>query len=199
MDEAQEVFERALELEPEHAYALPNMGYTLAAAGKPEMALLYFRRNLALIREQNLDSAERGGILDVAAVLAASGDTRQVAEFAGEAIAELEDEMAGQDWAVDDHAYLAQLLAAAGRFDEGEEHLAAAMGMEPDDGASQLEIARACAVLGHRECAIDGTRKALEMGFNDPFQPMLLPSMNSLYGDPEFMALFPTNGPEQAP
>jgi len=195
-DEAQAVFERALELEPEHDYALPNLGYTLAAAGKPEMALLYFRRNLALIREENRAYAERGAILDMAVVLAASGDNEQTREFVDQAIAQFDEEMVGTEWGIDDHAYLAQLLAAAGRFDEGEAQLASVMAMVPDDGASQLEVARACAVLGHRECAIDGTRKALEMGFSDPFQPMLLPSMNSLLGDPEFMALFPMNGPE---
>jgi len=193
-DEAQEVFERALELEPEHPYAMPNLGYTLVAAGKPELALLYFRRNLARIREQGLDHAERGGILDVAAVLAASGDTVQTGQFVDQAIAELDGEMTGKEWGLGDHAYLAQLLAAAGRFDEGEEQLAVVMAMEADDADSQLEAARACAVLGHRECAIEGTRKAYEMGFRDPFLPMLLPSMSSLYGDPEFMELFPVNG-----
>ena len=191
LDEAMDVFERALELEPEHPYALPNMGYVLAAAGRPEMALLYFRQNLALIREEKIDHAERGGILDVAAVLAAAGDTVQAREFADQAIAELEDEMVGREWSLDDHAYLAQLLAAAERFDEGEEQLVAAMNIEPDDGSSQLEVARTCAVLGHRECAIEATRKALEMELGDPYLPMLIPSMNGLLGDPEFMALFP--------
>jgi len=193
-DEAQEVFERALELEPEHPYALPNLGYTLVAAGKPEVALLYFRRNLARIRAQGLDQAERGGILDVAAVLSASGDTVQTHQFVDQAIAELDEEMTGKEWVLDDHAYLAQLLAAAGRFGEGEEQLAVVVAMEAGNAQSQLEVARACAVLGHRECAIEGTRKAYEMGFRDPFLPMLLPAMNSLYGDPEFMELFPVNG-----
>ncbi len=190
-DEAQVVFERALELEPKHAYALPNLGYTLAAAGKPEMALHYFRRNLAMIREENLAWAERGAILDLAAVLAASGDDAEARQVVDEAIAQFDEEMVGKERILDDYAYLAQLLAAAGRFDEGEAALAQAMAMVPDDGPSQLEVARACAVLGHRECAIDGTRKAFDMGFSDPFQPMLLPSMNSLLGDPDFMALFP--------
>ena len=193
-DEAQEVFERALELEPEHPYALPNLGYTLVAAGKPEVALLYFRRNLARIRAQGLDQAERGGILDVAAVLSASGDTVQTHQFVDQAVAELDEEMTGKEWVLDDHAYLAQLLAAAGRFGEGEEQLAVVVAMEAGNAQSQLEVARACAVLGHRECAIEGTRKAYEMGFRDPFLPMLLPAMNSLYGDPEFMELFPVNG-----
>jgi len=33
------------------------------------------------------------------------------------------------------------------------------------------------------------------MGFDDPYLPMLIPSMNGLLGDPEFMALFPVDGP----
>jgi len=195
-DEAQDVLETALELEPGHAFAMPNLGYTLMAAGKPDLALLYLRQNLARIRENNLSGAVRGGILEVATALAASGDREQARLFVDDAFAEFEAEMAGRDWALDDHAYVAQLLAAAGRFEEGEEQLAILMAMEADNADVQFEVARACAVLGHRECAIDATRKAFEMGMSDPYLPMLIPSMNSLLGDPEFMALFPVGESE---
>ncbi len=190
-DEAQDALERALELEPEHPYAMPNLGYTLLAAGNPDRALLYFRQNLVRIREQNLSWAVRGGILDVATTLAATGDRQAATEYAAEAIADFEAEMAGREWVLADHAYLAQLLAAAGRIEEGERQLAAITSLGADDADAQLEVARSCAVLGHRECAIESTRLALEMGFADPYLPMLLPSMNSLLGDPKFMALFP--------
>jgi tetratricopeptide (TPR) repeat protein len=193
-DEAEAAFERALEIEPEHPYAMPNLGYTLMAAGQPELALLYLRRNLARVREQNVGIAVRAATLEVAAVLAATGDREQTRRFVDDAIAELEAETAGRERVLDDHTYLAQLLAAAGRFEEGEEELATIMAMEADNANSQFEIARACAVLGHRECAIEGTRKAFEMGFEDPYLPMLIPSMHSLLGDPEFMALFPLDG-----
>jgi len=193
-DEAQETLERTLELEPEHAYGMPNLGYTLMAAGKPDLALLYFRRTLARIREQNLSYAERSAVLDVAITLGATGDAEQTREFVDEAIADLEAEKTGQDWILDDHAYVTQLLAAAGRIEEAEEQLVIVLSFEVDDAGDQLDIAQACAVLGHRECAIEGTREALEMGLADPFLPMLNPSMNSLLGDPEFMKLFPTNG-----
>ncbi len=189
--EAREALERALKLESEHAYALPNLGYTHMAAGKPEMALLYLRQNLARIREQGLADAERGGVLDVAAALAAAGDREQARLFADDAIAALEIEMAGREWILDDHSYLAQLLAAAGRFEEGERELATITAMAADDAESTFEVARSCAVLGHRECAIENTRLALETGYPDPYLPLLLPSMHSVLGDPEFMALFP--------
>ncbi len=133
----------------------------------------------------------RGGVLDVAAALAASGDREQARLFVDDAVAEFEAETAGRELVLIDHAYLAQLMAAAGRFEEGEEQLAIIMAMEVDDADSRFELARSCAVLGHRECAIEETRKTLEMGFWDPYLPMLIPSMNSLLGDPEFMALFP--------
>jgi len=193
-DEAEEALERALELEPEHAYAMPNLGYTHMAAGNPDSALLYFRQNLMRIREQNLSWGVRGGVLDVATALAATGDQEAARVFADEAIAVFETEMAGRELSLGDYAYLAQLLAAAGRFEEGEEQLVVILGQEAENGESQLELARSCAVLGHRECAIENTRRAFEMGLVDPYLPMLLPSMNSLLGDPEFMALFPNAG-----
>jgi serine/threonine protein kinase/tetratricopeptide (TPR) repeat protein len=192
--EARQALERALKLESEHAYALPNLGYTLLAAGRPEMALLYFRQNLARIREEGLVAAERGGILDIAATLAAAGDREQARLFVDEAVAALEVEMAGREWTLADHSYFAQLLAAAGRFEAGEEQLATIVAMAADDADSLLEVARSCAVLGHRDCAIENTRRALDTGLSDPYLPKLLPSMNSLLGDPEFMALFPLGG-----
>jgi tetratricopeptide (TPR) repeat protein len=189
--EAQEVLERALKLDSEHAYALPNLGYTLMAAGKPEMALLYLRQNLVRIREQGADDAVRGGVLDIAAALAAARDHEQTRLFVDDAIAALVTEMAGREWTLGDHAYLAQLLAAAGRVKESEEQLATIMAMAADDAESQFEVARCCAVLGHRVCAIEKTRRALEMGFPDPYLPKLTPSMHGVLGDPEFIALFP--------
>jgi len=193
-DEARAELERALEIEPEHPYAMPNLGYTLFAAGRPDQALLYLRRNLAMIRERGFTDAERGAVTDVAAVLAASGDHVLAGAFVDEAITALELEMAGGEWTAKDHAYLAQLEAAAGRFDAAGVELDAAIGLPGGDAQTQLEIAGACAVLGRRECAIERTRKAFEMRFGDPFLPMLLPVMHSLLGDPEFMALFPVNG-----
>jgi len=193
-DEAEAALLRALELEPGHPYALPNLGYTLVAAGRPDKALIYLRRNLAMVRERNLIDAERGAVTDVAAVLAAAGDGAQAREFVDEAIAALEVGKTGVEWTAEDHAYLAQLDAAAGRFDAGGEEIAVAMALPADDAQTQIEIAAACAMLGRRECAIGRTREAFEMGFPDPFLPMLLPSMHSLLGDPEFMALFPVDG-----
>ncbi len=135
--EAQDALETALELEPDHAYAMPNLGYTLIAAGKPDMALLYLRQNLARIREEDLVDAVRGGVLDIAAALAASGDREQARLFVDDAVATFEAEMAGREWVLGDHAYLAQLLAAAGRFEAGEEQLATIMAMAVDDAESR--------------------------------------------------------------
>jgi len=195
-DDAIEELDRTLEFEADHPYALPNMGYTLLAAGDPGSALLYLRRNLVRIRESETVGSERSAIIDLVVTLAAAGEMEQARSLADEAQALIRNETEGREWILDDHAFLAQVFAASGRTAEAEEQLAIAQTMEIDDAEARFQLARSCALLGHRECAIDGTREALEMGYGDPFLPMLLPAMNSLLGDPEFMELFPMEGSE---
>ena len=195
-DEAIEELERTLELEPNHPYALPNLGYTLMAAGNPASAVLYLRRNLVMIRESESRPGERGAIIDLVAALRAAENMEEVQRIVDTEVGNLIEEKGDEEWILDDHANLSQLYAMAGMISEAEEQLVLARTMMVDNPDSQLELARCCAVLGLRECAIEETRKAMEMGFGDPFLPMLLPAMNSLLGDPEFMELFPTNGSE---
>jgi tetratricopeptide (TPR) repeat protein/tRNA A-37 threonylcarbamoyl transferase component Bud32 len=198
-DEAIEELERTLELEPNHRYALPNTGYTLLAAGNPGSAVLYLRRNLAMVREGESRPGERGAIIDLVVAMSAAGDGDQVQGIVNEAQTRLYEQKDGEAWVLDDHAYLAQIFAVAGRTDEAEEQFEIARSFEVDNADSRFELARCCAVLGRRECAIENTRLAFEMGYADPFLPMLIPSMNSLLGDPEFMKLFPMNGSELEP
>jgi len=197
-DDAQASLERAVEIDPDHAFAVPNLGYTLMAAGNPERATFYLRQNLVRIRESDQGGSIRGAVIDLVVALSAAGETEQASELVDEAVIDLEERMAGREWSVVDHAYLAQLYAAAGRTEGAERQFELAKSLEVDDAASRFELARCCAVLGHRVCAIENTRLALEMGFNDPYLPLLIPSMNRLIGDPEFLALFPNRGPEAA-
>lgn len=199
-EEAQEILERAVDLDPDHAYAVPNLGLVLMAEGNPESAILYFRRNLARVRESGNVMAERGGGLDLVMALAAAGDRDQVRSLVDEAKRGLVEGEGRETWSLWDHSYLVQLFAAADRLGEAEEHFIIVESLAAgDDPGHRFELARCCAMLGRRECAIEETGRALEMGYSDPFQPMLDPSMNSLLGDPEYMALFPVNGWETEP
>ncbi len=194
--EAREIFERVLDLEPEHPYAMPNLGYTLMADGNPDTAVLFFRRNLARIRNVGEGNGERGAILDLALAMAAAGQTEETRRLADEAMEGQETDLAGQEWNIHDHTFVSQLFAVTGRKTEAEEHCGIAGGMELDEPVKRYEIAQCCGLLGQRECAIENTRLALEMGFRDPYMPMLSPALHSLLGDPDFMALFPNRGPE---
>jgi tetratricopeptide (TPR) repeat protein/tRNA A-37 threonylcarbamoyl transferase component Bud32 len=190
-EEGREILDRAIELDPNHPYALPNLGYVLYAAGNPDSAVLYFRRNLARMRQTGQTASELGGILDLVITLAAAGDREGVERLVEEGQTRLAEMRGEEQLTLDDHAFLAQLYAAAGRMGEAEAEFAIAESMEVDNADSQFELARACAMLGRRECAIENTKLAFEMGFDDPYLPMLIPSMHSLLGDPEYMALFP--------
>ena len=196
-DEAREALEKTLDLEPEHPFAIPNLGYTLMADGNPDMAVLYFQRNLARIRNHGLVDNERGAILELAMAMAGSGQAEETRRLADEALGRLESEKAVPDWDIYDHTFASQLYAVTGRTDRADEHCGIAEGMELDNPVKCLELAGCCALLGRRECAIDNTRLAMEMGFHDPYMPMLSPPMNGLLGDPEFLALFPNRGVEE--
>jgi Flp pilus assembly protein TadD len=189
-EEAREILERALELEPEHPYALPNLGYVLVASGNPGSAVLYFRRNLDRIRRAGHTENELGGTIDLVTALSEAGDLDEVGAMVDGAERRLEEMRSGQTLSLEDHAALAQLNAVARRMGRAEDELDAALAMEVDGPNARFELARACAMVGRRECAIENTRLALEEGFDDPYLPMLIPSMHRLLGDPDFMALF---------
>ncbi|HSL18991.1 MAG TPA: serine/threonine-protein kinase [Methylomirabilota bacterium] len=197
-DEAAEILGRALELDPDDVYALPNLGFVLVAAGNPGSAVLYLRQNLDRVRRAGQPHMELGAFTDLAVCLAEAGEDEAAAALVDDARRRLDELRAPEEQTLGDHAFLAQLLAAAGRMAEAERELAKAQSMEVDDAQSRLDLARACAMLGRRGCAIENTRLAFEQGYGDPYLPMLIPSMNSLLGDPEFMALFPGHGAAEA-
>jgi tetratricopeptide (TPR) repeat protein/tRNA A-37 threonylcarbamoyl transferase component Bud32 len=197
-DEAREVLQRALELEPDHPYAVPNMGYTMMAAGNPSGAVLYLRRNLARIRDSGDRPGERGAVVDLAVALRAAGDPDGARAVAVAAVESFLESRGGEAPTPNDHTYLAQLHAVAGQTVEAEEQLQLARSAELTHGDDRIDLARCCALLDRRECAVEETRRAVEMGVSDPFLPMLLPAMHDLLGDPEFMALFPGHGAAEA-
>ncbi|MEE4271139.1 MAG: protein kinase [Thermoanaerobaculales bacterium] len=195
--EAREILERAVELDPEHAYAVPNLGLILLAEGNPESAIVYFRRHLANVRGAGSSSAVRSATIDLVVTLSAAGEDEQVGGLVDEAEAALLEETGRDAWDFWDHAYMVQLYAASERFDRAEESFASALEMAVDDSYHNHEVARCCAMLGRRQCVIERTARALEMGYPDPFQPMLSTSMHGILGDPEFMALFPVERRER--
>jgi len=199
-EEAREILERAVDLDPDHGYAVPNLGLVLMAEGNPESAILYFRRSMARVRESGNAAAERSANIDLIMALAAAGDREQVRSLVDEAERGLIEDKGRDGLDFWDHSYLAQLFAAADRLGEAEEHFAFVESMAEQDNARHgFEVGRCCAMLGRRECAIEGVARALELGYPDPFQPLMDTSMNSLLGDPEFMTLFPVNGWELEP
>ncbi len=192
--EAQQILELALDLDPDHPYALPNLGYVLTAKGNSESGVLYLRRNLDRIRRQGQSQTERGAVIDLVTAMAAAGEHQQVWRLVDREERAFLDAKQDEPWTADDHAFLVQLYAAAGRMDEAHHQLELATAQPVDDAGTRFELARACAMVGRRECAIDNTRRAFERGFEDPYLPLLIPSMHGLLGDPEFMALFPGAG-----
>ena len=133
-------------------------------------------------------------MIDLAVTLASVGEVEQAASLAEEVEARLEADLGGRPRSFTDHTMMAQVLAAAGRTSEAEEQLAIAMSMEVENASDRMELAESCAMLGDRECAVANTRLSLQEGYFDPFLPMLAPPLHSLFGDPEFMALFPIDG-----
>lgn len=193
-EEARGVLERAVDLDAHHEYAVPNLGLVLMAEGNPESAVLYFRRHLAGVRPSGNVHAIRSATIDLVVALSEAGESDQVRAIVDEAENALLEEKHREEWDFWDHAYMVHLYAADGRLGDAEESFASLEAMSTDDNQSHYEVARCCAMLGRRECAIEGTGRALETGYPDPFQPMLNTSMHSLLGDPEFMALFPVEG-----
>ncbi|MGB6866019.1 MAG: hypothetical protein WBE11_10040, partial [Candidatus Aminicenantaceae bacterium] len=63
-----------------------------------------------------------------------------------------------------------------------------------NDPNSMMNLAEYYALSGKKELAIETLKKAFELGYSDPYFPMIIPAFQSIRFEPEFKALFGVKG-----
>ena len=189
--EAESELRRALELDPAHPYALPNLAHMLLASGKAAEAVPYYRKVAELGREGGMGGDPEVNAFDLAMAMAEAGNRSEAAEIAAEAEASaLRDHGPGKPDAGEYICLLGKLCALQGKTSEARAYLNNALAAKADDPDSLVDLAGLYSCLGQVKPAVDALGKAIEKGLSDSGFPVILPSFLPIRKSPEFRALF---------
>jgi tetratricopeptide (TPR) repeat protein len=189
--EAEKELRRAIELEPSHPYALPNLAHTLLAAGKAAEAVPLYRKVAELGPEGGMGGDPEVNAFDLAMALKAAGNEEEAEKIAGETQRSImkaigEGKIKAADW----YQLLGKLAVLAGHANEARTYLNKALAAARDDPGSYVDNAGLYALLGEPGPAIDLLKKSLEQNLPDPFFPVILPEFRNIRKDPAFRDLF---------
>jgi Flp pilus assembly protein TadD len=189
--EAEKELRKAVELEPGHPYALPNLAHTLLAAGKAAEAVPIYRRVYELGRQGGMTGDPAVNAFGLAMALKEAGNREEAKKVATEAEASVLKEL-GKGTLNDKNYYplLGMLNAVSGKTGEAQAYLNKALAAAANDADALLDLAGLYAQLGQVEQAIGLLKKALDKGFTDPSFPVILPDYLPIRKDPAFRALF---------
>ena len=189
--EAETELRRALELEPAHAYALPNLAHTLLAAGQAAEAVPYYRKVNALGPAGGMGGDPEVNAFDLAAALAASGNRDEARSVAAAAEASaLKSHGPGAADAGNFICLLGKLCVIEGKTSEALAYLDRALAAKGDSAKNLVDLAGLYAWLGQAKPAVAALKKALDRGYPDPGFPVILPDFLPIRKNPEFRALF---------
>ena len=195
--EAESELRRALELEPAHPYALPNLAHMLLARGTG-------RRGRSLLpegrraRPRGRDGRRPRGQCLRSGRGAGGGReprTRPPRSRRRPEASVLKDHGPGKPDAGDYICLLGKLCVLSGKTNEARAYLNKALAAKADDPDSLVDLAGLYACLGQVKPAVGALGRAIEKGLRDPRFPVILPDFLTIRKDPEFRALFKLDAP----
>jgi tetratricopeptide (TPR) repeat protein len=189
-EEAIAVLQKAVELDPQETYAVPNLAHALLRAGRPEEAVPVYRAFLDQVRAGTRSASFAIAVRNLAIAERAAGRTGEAMRLAREEI-----ERSSQVGSVppDDAPgllLLAQVEILARDPTSADEHISLAVAREVTDPNAVLRLAEAYALSGRHDQALVYVADLVVAGYPDPFLLRVLPSLSPLWQDPEFEVLF---------
>jgi Flp pilus assembly protein TadD len=189
--EAEKELKRAIEIEPAHPYALPNLAHMFVASGKAAEAVPIYKKVAELGREGGMKGDPEVNSFDLAVALAAAGSRDEAAKVAADAEASvLKGHGPGKPDAGNFICLLGKLCATEGKRSEALVYLNRALAAKADDPDSLVDLAGLYASLGQVKPAVAALGRALDKGLSDPLFPVILPEFLPIRTSPEFRALF---------
>ena len=188
--EAQIELRKTLEIEPDHPYALANLGHVLYATGRPAEAALLYRRVLELNARKRLNETPVWDWISLAMAIRDSGQAEEAKKTVVECGDALTKELKGKRWTAENWLALGGLEAVSGDTDKTISCISKATSIGIKDPNSLIYLAQLYALIGRPVQAVEFIKKSLAAGYSDPFFPVILPEFQVIRKDPEFRALF---------
>jgi tetratricopeptide (TPR) repeat protein len=188
--DAEKELRKALEIEPDHPYALANLGHVLFAAGKASAAVPIYRRVVELDKQRKSENTLVWDSIALALVQREAGQTAEARNTCGDVRAELVKKTSGPAPAPGDWIALGALETIAGERAKAEACLKKIRPAEIKDPYTLCDLAECYAILGMPALAVEFLKKFLQAGSRDLYFPVILPEFQSIRKNPQFRALF---------
>jgi tetratricopeptide (TPR) repeat protein len=192
--EAEREFRKALEIEPDHSYALPNLAHVLFASGKAPDAIPFYRRVVDLVKKGKASGTLVWDSIGLAMALREAGQAAEARIIVAEIQKDIEKKSRGSTNGEDNYVMLGVLEAVSGDLDKANFYLKKVRSADIKEANSLMDLAELYALLGKPVPAIEYIKKSLEAGFSDYHFPVILPEFQSIRKQPEFRALYKLGG-----
>jgi serine/threonine protein kinase/Flp pilus assembly protein TadD len=189
-EDAEKEFRKAVEIEPDHPYAVANLAHVLFALGRPGEAVPIYRKVVDLTRQGKTGGSVEGDSLALIHALKSSGDIEAAKKLASEVRESVNKRTASAPLKIEDLFVLGETEALIGRPSEASRYLRQILDKKPKDPDTLMGIAEFYALLSQDEPAISTLKKSLEAGYRDYFFPIILPAFQSIRDRPKFRAIF---------
>jgi tetratricopeptide (TPR) repeat protein len=193
--EAEDAMRATLEIDPAHAWGLPNLGHLLLRRGAADEAVQVYHEVLTRAGEGSLQTDVAHASLCQALAFLAAGRRAEARRVGLDAVQELEAREGGRSPPED--ALYAALLITAGREGEARALLESLMGREDASATLWFSLARSWAILGEGATALECLQRADAAGHDDMYMILIGPSFASIRDDPAVDAMAP-RGPAPA-
>jgi tetratricopeptide (TPR) repeat protein len=188
--DAEKELRKALEIEPEHPYALANLGHVLYAAGRPSEAVSVYRRVYELAIQGKVPGTPEWDGLALALALRDSGRIAEARDLLVKVRAGIEGSLKGAALGTGHWIILGALKAVAGDSAGAEACVHKIRQADLKDPSTRMDLAELYALMGRPKPAIQNIKESIATGFSDPFFAVIMPELQSIRKDPEFRALF---------
>jgi len=189
-EEAVSGYRKVLSIEPEHAYALPNLAHLLLATGKAAEAIPLYEEVRNLVQQERIPGYYPYACFDLAIALREAGDCEQAQRVVDQGEQDLLTKISKvpqQTW-----MYLSKagLKAVVDDADQARDLVDLALETGLKSPSEHVSLGGVYALLGDSAKAIESLKKGLELGYLDFYFPIILPAYQSVRHDPRFIALF---------
>ena len=192
-DEAVEAYKKTVDLEPQHAFGLPNLAHILLSAGRAAEAVPLYREVRDLVRQGRFRGSLDKASFDLAMALNEAGDRDAAREVAAEGLKALSNRLQKASPKAQDLLIFGELEAVSGNLSEAENYLKQALEIGIPDPYTTMNLAELYALLGQGRKAIETIKAAYRSRYPYPYFPLILPAFQSIRNDPDFRALFKFN------
>ncbi len=188
--EAEKELRKALEIEPDHPYALANLAHVLFASDKAADAVPFYRKVVDRVKKAKTGGTLVWDSIALAMALREAGQAAEARKVVGEIRADLEKKLHGSTPAPGQWIALGALDAVAGDLAKADFYLRKARAAEIIDANDLIDLGELYALVGRPNAAIEFLKKSLEAGFSDYYFPVILPEFQSIRKHPEFRAIY---------